>query len=91
MIAEWLAGEHPPQGRLEGRERHRVVIRIKRVLVVLGAEIRARLEQRMAAVAVARVAVAAQVMEVVVALEQAVMLDDPVGVGADVRLAASSE
>src|SRR6185369_9562374 len=84
MIAERLAGEDAPQRRLEGRERHGVVIRVEGVLVVFGAEIRAGFEQRVAAVAFPRVAVAAQVMEVVIALEQAVMLDDPVSLGADI-------
>ena len=67
-------GEHPPQHGLEEVERQRVVARIEAVLVVGGAEVRAGAPVRMVPVPVAQVPVESQVVEEVVALEDAVVL-----------------
>src|SRR5439155_14472122 len=69
--------EDTPDHRLEELEGRRVVARIEAVLIVAAAEVRAGLPVRMIAVAVAHVPIEPQVMEEVVALEDAVVLDDP--------------
>src|SRR5438876_3224273 len=78
--------EHAAHDRLEGRERHGVVAGIEGHLVPLGAELDGLLEGRVAAELLAGVPILAVVVEVVIALEDAVMLHDPMGRPADVRL-----
>src|SRR5438477_471602 len=79
-------GEHAAHDRLEGRQRHGVVAGIESHLVPLGAELDGLLKGRMAAELLAGVPVLAVVMKVVIALEDAVMLHDPMGRAADIGL-----
>src|ERR1700733_11166806 len=72
-----LARENLAHQGLEGLQRLCRVARIERALVPIGAKIPARPIPAMLAVPVASVAVAAQMMRVVIALEEAVLLDDP--------------
>src|SRR5690349_21956739 len=71
------AREYPPHHGLEERERFRAVVGIEGALVPGRAEVRARGVPRMIAEALASVAVAAQVVHVVVVLKQPVLGDDP--------------
>ena len=66
--------DDPAQHRLEGLQRHGVVVGFEAVLIVQMAELRGVFELRMAAVLLAHVAVQAQVMEEVIALENAVLV-----------------
>src|SRR5690349_7736047 len=66
---------HAPDHRLELRERHRLVRRIERVLIVLLAELRRVGVEGVILVLVAHIAIEAEVLEEVVALEDAVLLD----------------
>src|SRR5690242_751138 len=76
-VSEGLAREEAAQHRLKGRERHGVVARIEGILIPLLAEVCRALEHRMASIPLARIAVHAEVMVVVIALENPVMLDQP--------------
>src|SRR5579872_5022029 len=75
MRAPGLAGEEAPHHRREGLDRHGVVVWIKRHLVVLRAEVEAELVGGMPAVLLPRVPIDAEVMEIVVALEESVLAD----------------
>src|SRR5215472_3177280 len=83
-VGERFPREEPAQHGLEGREGHGVVIRIEGVLVPFLAEGGRPLEHRMAAVALAFVAVHPDMVIVVVALEHRVVLDQPVIVRGDI-------
>ena len=80
------AAEHAPHHRLEESERRAVVVGVERRLVVFLAEPRAGLEMRVAAKLFAHVAVHAEVVEEIIALEDAVMWRDPVQLLGDERL-----
>src|SRR6478672_2550458 len=69
---------HAAQHRHEGLERHGVVIGIEGVLVVAGAEHRGALEAGMPAELLTHVPVEPEIVEEIVALEDAVMLQHPV-------------
>lgn len=69
--------EDPPHHRLERFERHRLERRLERGAVVPLAAERRLLEARVAAELLAQVPVEADVVEEVVALEDAVLLDHP--------------
>ena len=71
------AREHALDHGLERLERERRVRRIERDLIELVAPARGRVEVRVAAQRLARVAVAAEVVEIVVALEDLVLLEQP--------------
>src|SRR5215469_6115158 len=70
-VDERPAGKEAAQHRLEGREGHGVVVGIEGALIPLLAEGRGALEHRMAAIGVPRVAVEADVVIVVIALDHA--------------------
>src|SRR5216110_621912 len=72
-----VAGENPPHERLEGGELLGRVVGIEGALIPGRAEVHAGLVPGMIAVALAGVAIAPEVMHVVVVLEQAVVLHDP--------------
>src|SRR5579885_1299716 len=71
-------GEQPAHHGLESFQRHRFQLRIERRRIVLLAELEDVVPPRMAAQLIALVAVGPQVVEPVVALHDAVILDDPV-------------
>src|SRR5262249_12648123 len=84
MVAPGCPAEDALHGGAEGGDRQGIVIGIERGLVPFIAELRGALEARMAAMLLAREAVAAKEVVVVVTLERLVIADPPIVQRADI-------
>src|SRR5882724_4919359 len=85
LVQHSRVGEDATDDRLEHRERHGLVGRVERALIPTFAKLRAGNKMRVTPMAFPLVLIAPGVLEVVVALEEAVMPDDPRGFFADER------
>ena len=80
------SGEYALQHGLEEAQWQAFIVRVEGGRIVFGAELDGRLVLRVILELLAQVAIHAQVVEEVIALENAMLLDHPVILGTDERL-----